>query len=574
MRYRVSTRVKFICEQCKAKYQIADDKVAGKTVRMKCRKCGHQIEVRAAVTETSVSTSSPAPATHEPQRGATDAPRAPTAPRPAAPRANTLATSLASARPSPPRHSPATGSPQAERPGALAGAFKSNVAGKEEEISASFDLNELSAADEWYVAINGVPVGPIRVAEIRRKAALGAVNEESLCWQEGLEEWRPLKAFADLAAVVLEAATSGRNSLLTPQPPDVRTSAPPGPPAARRTEPARTAAAPQRPATVPTGRTAPAPTAATAARSNVVPIASRLAVAEKLEDATVPLTSELRDSLVASDPFAPPPGATRAAVAGMGAGGAVGGGDIGGAAILGAAAAVAAVPQAIEPVSIIPLAQSKKPFPWVIVAMLVLAAAFGITAALAIFLKPAPPPAPVVIQMPSAMPTAQQAPTGAPTGTDPAALPMTSAAASARAAGTAIALAGAHPSATASAAGTPFSLSGIGGARPTVDPTLGNGGSDTHAPGQCLSASQIQSVIGQHEFGVKRTCWDKSSTTKQAVSVGVTISIGPGGEVTGVTTNGDDNTVAACVSSNVHSWRFPAGGCAQQTFFKLNFVRQ
>src|SRR3954466_9349983 len=46
--------MKFLCENCKAKYQIADDKVAGRTVRMKCRKCGHMIEVEASVTETSV----------------------------------------------------------------------------------------------------------------------------------------------------------------------------------------------------------------------------------------------------------------------------------------------------------------------------------------------------------------------------------------------------------------------------------------------------------------------------------------------------------------------------------------
>ena len=47
--------MKFLCDNCKAKYQISDDKVAGKTVRMKCRKCGHQIEVKSEVTETSVS---------------------------------------------------------------------------------------------------------------------------------------------------------------------------------------------------------------------------------------------------------------------------------------------------------------------------------------------------------------------------------------------------------------------------------------------------------------------------------------------------------------------------------------
>src|SRR5258706_8674628 len=46
--------MKFLCENCKAKYQIADEKVAGRTVRMKCRKCGHMMEVEASVTETSV----------------------------------------------------------------------------------------------------------------------------------------------------------------------------------------------------------------------------------------------------------------------------------------------------------------------------------------------------------------------------------------------------------------------------------------------------------------------------------------------------------------------------------------
>ena len=40
--------MKFLCDQCKAKYQIADEKVQGKTLRMKCRKCGHIIEIRAS----------------------------------------------------------------------------------------------------------------------------------------------------------------------------------------------------------------------------------------------------------------------------------------------------------------------------------------------------------------------------------------------------------------------------------------------------------------------------------------------------------------------------------------------
>lgn len=51
--------MKFVCDNCKAKYQIGDEKVAGKTLRMKCRRCGHLIQVAASVTESSVSTKLP-----------------------------------------------------------------------------------------------------------------------------------------------------------------------------------------------------------------------------------------------------------------------------------------------------------------------------------------------------------------------------------------------------------------------------------------------------------------------------------------------------------------------------------
>jgi predicted Zn finger-like uncharacterized protein len=62
--------MKFICDNCKAKYQIGDEKVAGKTVRMKCRRCGHLVQVSASVTESSVSQALPV----EPPRPASDEP--------------------------------------------------------------------------------------------------------------------------------------------------------------------------------------------------------------------------------------------------------------------------------------------------------------------------------------------------------------------------------------------------------------------------------------------------------------------------------------------------------------------
>ena len=37
--------MKFICPSCKAKYQIADEKIADRSVRMKCRKCARVIRI-------------------------------------------------------------------------------------------------------------------------------------------------------------------------------------------------------------------------------------------------------------------------------------------------------------------------------------------------------------------------------------------------------------------------------------------------------------------------------------------------------------------------------------------------
>ena len=39
--------MKFLCPNCKAKYQIADEKVSGRTLRMDCRRCGQNITIRA-----------------------------------------------------------------------------------------------------------------------------------------------------------------------------------------------------------------------------------------------------------------------------------------------------------------------------------------------------------------------------------------------------------------------------------------------------------------------------------------------------------------------------------------------
>jgi GYF domain 2 len=106
--------------------------------------------------------------------------------------------------------------------GALAGAFSQAFGGggigaapaPESEPPISMP------GDEWFVGINGVPVGPIRLSELRSKAASGSVTKESLVWRDGFEDWRPLKTYPELLAIVEEGVSSARASL-TPFMPSV-----------------------------------------------------------------------------------------------------------------------------------------------------------------------------------------------------------------------------------------------------------------------------------------------------------------------------------------------------------------
>jgi predicted Zn finger-like uncharacterized protein len=111
--------MKFLCDNCKAKYQIGDDKVAGKTVRMKCRRCGYSIKVSSASGEGSDHAAPDAPAAEAdpawmtaslasaPAAVAAAAPRAPIAPPPAAPAPRPAPSALAAqAVPSPPAAKP------------------------------------------------------------------------------------------------------------------------------------------------------------------------------------------------------------------------------------------------------------------------------------------------------------------------------------------------------------------------------------------------------------------------------------------------------------------------------------
>lgn len=160
--------MKFLCPGCKAKYQISDQKVAGKTLKMNCRQCGEEIVIRG------------------------DSPGA--LPR------------TGGGPPPPP--------PPAAAPSALGAGFRGQLTSRAPSPPAA-------APDEWHVAINDIPVGPMRREEVGRKIAAGAVKPDSLAWREGLDDWLPVRNIPELAVLCQQAG-----QLSVPAPPAPMTQQP------------------------------------------------------------------------------------------------------------------------------------------------------------------------------------------------------------------------------------------------------------------------------------------------------------------------------------------------------------
>ncbi len=549
--------MKFLCDNCKAKYQIADEKVAGKTVRMKCRKCGHQIEVRAAVTETSVSTSSPT--------GGGES-----VPRPMAAKSG-LATSLSAAKP----RAPAAGvAPQTQNLGGLAGAFQRTVQDGPQTVPVGPQPNnpvELSVTDEWYVAINGVPVGPVRISELRRKAASGAVTEESLCWQEGLEEWRPVRSIPELAAIVREAAQGNRPSLIAPAPNEGRGSTPPRAPQRVTGAPA-TAPRPNAPSQP--SYDAPRPLQP-APRSNVVPLrVAASATIDEMPPSTAPLGGQTAAALAptypqpafsppiantpapvaVADPFAVPPLAATLGASSSGT------------------AALAPMASSYAP-SMVPPAP-KRGVPLWFWPILLFTGVFGAAAAFFVFRQGQQPPAPVVIQMPPAptVPAATEPKNDVPPPASAEPVAAASAPSVKVASGGTKATGGTAPAATPKAGGG-IDLGGLG---PVAGgPNVGGGPSPGAGGGGGLDSSSVQRVVSSHQSGVKRTCWERGGgDSKSSVNVTVSAQVGPAGNVIGTSSSGDDPVVAKCIEGQVKTWMFSAPGATTTVNIPFKFVRQ
>lgn len=145
--------MKFLCDRCKTRYSIGDDRVRGKILKIRCKNCANVITVREGM-----QADAEAAAAHE------------------------AATVPAGARRA---HTQTTAAPavQSEAPagGALGAAFTSELAKPPPALE-----------EEWYVSIDGDQAGPFSLVDAQRWIGSKSLDADLHCWSEGFDDWLPV----------------------------------------------------------------------------------------------------------------------------------------------------------------------------------------------------------------------------------------------------------------------------------------------------------------------------------------------------------------------------------------------
>lgn len=161
--------MKFLCDRCKTRYSIGDDRVRGKILKIRCKNCANVITVREGMTDAEVGAPEPSP-------------RRTAKPTTLAPPAQVSA--------------PTNG---AKPPAAL--------------------------EEEWYVSIDGEQSGPFSLHEAQRWIGNKPPAADLHCWSEGFDDWLPVDKVSHFRGLRKRATASV--PVVPPAPPP---RAPPPPP--------------------------------------------------------------------------------------------------------------------------------------------------------------------------------------------------------------------------------------------------------------------------------------------------------------------------------------------------------
>jgi predicted Zn finger-like uncharacterized protein len=199
--------MKFTCERCSAQYMISDEKVSPSGVKVRCKKCGNVIAVRKAAEE----------------RVAVGVAEM------AGVGGGGLDVELGNA------FDHAFGDAPERAPSKAADLASTQALGADDAAKIATAAEPPST--EWYVAIGQAQVGPLPLAEVKRKWEAGDVGPDSLVWHPGMSDWKPLTTVGDLAGYLAPVPQGASRGVRAANEPKV------GAVAARANEPAPIAAA-------------------------------------------------------------------------------------------------------------------------------------------------------------------------------------------------------------------------------------------------------------------------------------------------------------------------------------------
>jgi predicted Zn finger-like uncharacterized protein len=221
--------MKFHCDRCKTRYSIADDKVRGKILKIRCKNCAQVITVKEGMELAGPTSEQAAQAV----LAATPAPVV-TSPAPIS------APTPASAKPAPVAAKP-NGNGQAHATPVLEDAFNRAMSrlptpapvdgGEDEEKTRIGGAPMLEETIEWYVAIDGDQEGPFTLAEAQKRVARKQPADEMYGWNDTMDDWLPVEKVPELASFVPAPKPKA-----TTRPP--KAAAPPPPPAEVAAKPA------------------------------------------------------------------------------------------------------------------------------------------------------------------------------------------------------------------------------------------------------------------------------------------------------------------------------------------------
>src|SRR5436190_4657428 len=179
--------MKFVCDRCQTKYSIADERVRGKVLKVKCKTCANVITVREARRPSAAVAPLSAGGGGRPRSGAQAALDIPME----TPGVDSERTQLA--------QSPFGSDVEAEPFGGL-GAFAPPppIAPARRPTG---QMAALAADDgvQWYMALDGNRTGPFTRGKLVDKLMPLAKNADVHIWNERLDGWKPPKDVPDVA---------------------------------------------------------------------------------------------------------------------------------------------------------------------------------------------------------------------------------------------------------------------------------------------------------------------------------------------------------------------------------------